>query len=424
MRALQELAKTAGKVYDTSAPSAPASGAPIDVQPEFPVTPSGTPTPMPEPRPKDLGQQPASASASLAPKEDFWADVDPMMNPSKLLGMAQEAERKASVAAQDFPEWSKMLNDQALKFRSAASDILKGGSVLKGGQMVPIPGALESKKKEQQQAEEVKSGLELVEVQPKPGGPVLKVARKDLGAMAGAAPGAGTPPGAIISKQPASVEAQIDEVRKDENAMVDQYRQRQIAKERMDALIDSLRVLETGKFAERKAEAVAALRSLGFEVPSTATANPEEFQKFIKNSTANIFDQVKAMGGKILVSEITGLTKANANPELQPGANAALIGQAKGLLDYEDQHYKDYRAWRRANPDKYSPSDLGDFETEWVEKNPLGRYAREAEMRVGARGAPLLPAEKREKGYTYTNDQGVTGRWNGTSWDIIGGPKQ
>ena len=204
----------------------------------------------------------------------------------------------------------------------------------------------------------------------------------------------------------------------------DQYRQRQVAKERMDALIDSLRVLETGKFAERKAEVVAGLRSLGFEVPSTATANPEEFQKFIKNSTANIFDQVKAMGGKILVSEITGLTKANANPELQPGANAALIGQAKGLLDYEDQHFKDYRTWRKANPDKFSPDELGDFETEWVQKNPLGKYAKEAEMQVGARGAPLLPVEKREKGYVFTNDQGVTGRWNGAGWDIIGGPKQ
>jgi Glycosyl hydrolase 108 len=398
MRALQELAATAGKIS--------------------PLPPSSTPT-----SPSVVPSAAPGAETTKAPaKEDFWSDVDPMMNPSKLLEMAQESERKASVAAQDFPEWSKMLNDQALKFRSAASDILKGGSVLKGGQMVPIPGSLETEKQKAQQEAETKAGMELVEVQPKAGGPVYKVPRKDAAAMTTTTPGAGTPPGAIIAKQPASAENQIEQVRKDEGAMLDQFKQRQVAKERMDALIDSLRVLETGKFAERKAEVVAGLRALGFDVPSTATANPEEFQKFIKNSTANIFDQVKAMGGKILVSEITGLTKANANPELQPGANAALIGQAKGLLDYEDQHFKDYRNWRKTNPDKYSVDELGDFETEWVKNNPLGKYAKEAEMSVGARGAPLLPADKREKGYTYTNDQGVTGRWNGTGWDIIGGP--
>lgn len=204
--------------------------------------------------------------------------------------------------------------------------------------------------------------------------------------------------------------------------MLDQFRSRQVAKERMDALIDSLRVLKTGKFAERKGEVIAGLRAMGFDVPDTATANPAELQKFIKNSTANIFDQVKAMGGRILVSEITGLTKANANPELQPEANAALLGQAKGLLDYEDRHFKDYRDWRKQNPEAYSINDVSDFEETWVKNNPLGKYVKEAEMSVGARGAPLLPAEKRPKGYTYTNDQGVTGRWTGTGWDIIGGP--
>jgi hypothetical protein len=275
----------------------------------------------------------------------------------------------------------------------------------------------------EQQKAQTKADMELVEIQPKAGGPTYRVTRKQAQEMAAPSnPGAGTPPGAIIAKQPASVEEQVSQIRKDEGAMLDQYKQRQIAKERMDALIDSLRVLETGKYAEKKAEVVAGLRSLGFEVPDTATANPAEFQKFVKNSTANIFDQVKAMGGKILVSEITGLTKANANPELQPEANAALLGQAKGLIDYEDQHFKDYRNWRKNNPDAYNVQDIGDFEVEWMDGNPLSKYVKEAEMGIGARGAPLLPVEKRQKGYTYTNDFGVTGRWTGTGWETLGGP--
>lgn len=417
MRALQELAKTAGKPYEPTAPS-----------PAVPATPVGEGAPVGRaetPAPGPVG----GVGTPVSPTPDFWSDVDPMMNPTKLLGMAQEAEQKASVAAQDFPEWSKMLNDQALKFRSAAQDILKGGSVLKGGKMVPIPGALETEKQKAQQEAETKADMELVDVQPKAGGPTYKVTRKQAREMAApeVAPGAGSPPGgsvpqgAILSKQPAWTEKRMEDMRSAEVGMLDQFKQRQVAKERMDALIDSLRVLETGKFAERKAETIAALRAIGIDVPDTATANPAEFQKFIKNSTANVFDQVKAMGGKILVSEITGLTKANANPELQPGANAALLGQAKGLLDYEDKHFQDYADWRKSNPDAY---DATDFERQWVKENPLSRYVKEAEMGVGARGAPLLPVEKREKGYTYTNDQGVTGRWNGKSWDVIGGPRQ
>ena len=426
MRALQELAKTAGRPYEVPATTAPVTKTPISasdatVEP-VPNAPASMPGVTDQPLPNAPASTPQVAPTPTSTK-DFWSDVDPMMNPSNLLSMAQEAERKASVSAQDYPEWSKMLNDQALKLRGAAADIMKSGTVLKGGQMVPIPGMLETEKQKSQQEAQTKADLELVEVQPKVGGPTYKVTRKEAREMtAPTTPGAGTPPGAIISKQAPSAEEQVSAIRKDEGAMLDQYKQRQIAKERMDALIDSLRVLETGKFAERKGEIIAGLRSLGFDVPSTATANPEEFQKFVKNSTANVFDQVKAMGGKVLVSEITGLTKANANPELQPAANAALLGQAKGLIDYEDQHFKDYRNWRKNNPDAYNIQDIGDFEIGWLDENPLGKYVKEAEMGVGARGAPLLPKEKRQPGYTYTNDFGVTARWTGTGWQPLGGP--
>jgi len=411
MRALQELAKTANKPY--SLPESTSTTAPVPTSTTAPITAS------------DATEPPVTPTPTATAGKEFWADVDPMMNPSNLLSMAQEAERKASIAAQDYPEWSKMLNDQALKLRGAAADIMKSGTVMKGGQIVPIPGMLETEKQKAQQAEQTKADLELVDVQPKVGGPTFKVTRKEAREMTSpGTPGAGTPPGAIISKQSPSAEEQVSAIRKDEGAMLDQFKQRQIAKERMDALIDSLRVLQTGKFAERKGEIIAGLRSLGFDVPNTATANPAEFQKFVKNSTANVFDQVKAMGGKVLVSEITGLTKANANPELQPEANAALLGQAKGLIDYEDQHFKDYRDWRKGNPDAYNVQDIGDFEVGWLDQNPLSKYVKEAEMSVGARGAPLLPKERRPMGYTHTNDQGVTGKWNGKSWDIIGGPAQ
>ena len=384
-----------------------------------------------EAKPVEGGAPRVEAGGMPSASSDFWANVDPQSNPHVLNATAQRFENAAVAAGQSGdPEYAKQLLANAQQYRAAANAVSKEGRVLtKSGEVALIPGVLETEKQKARSEAETKAETDLVDVQPKPGGPTYKMTRKEAREMgskevapgAGAPPGGSVPQGAILSKQPAWTEDRIKEMRKDERAMVDSFKQRQIAKERIDALTDSLRILQTGKFAEQKAEAVATLRSMGFDVPNAATANPAEFQKFIKNSTKNVFDEVKGLGGRILVSEIAGLTKANANPELQPEANAALLGQAKGLLDYEDRHFEDYSNWRKENPDAY---DATDFERQWVKTNPLSKFAKEAEMRVGARGAPLLPIEQRQPGYIYTNEFGVTAEWTGDRWKPVGERKQ
>src|SRR6185312_5669309 len=98
---------------------------------------------------------------------------------------------------------------------------------------------------------------------------------------------------------------------------------------------------------------------------------PAAFQAFMKDATANVFDQVKGMGGRPLVAEISGLIKANANPELQPAANAAIIAQGLGALKWQDQYTNDYFDWKHQNPNAYDPST---FDLQWTREHPLQGY--------------------------------------------------
>ena len=120
----------------------------------------------------------------------------------------------------------------------------------------------------------------MIDVQPQPGGPVYKIPQSKLGEFqqnnpdaTQVGPGAGTPPGGTvnlpassIATQPEFIAHRQELIAKDEGSMVDQYRQRQIAKERLDTLSNLISTYQTGAGAEAKANAVAAARSLGIPI--------------------------------------------------------------------------------------------------------------------------------------------------------------
>lgn len=260
--------------------------------------------------------------------------------------------------------------------------------------------------------ETAKAGHRFREVQPVPGGPTYLVPESKLaeGATDGSQPG-------MVAKQPGFIADRQKEIAKDEQAMLEQYRSRQIARERLQTLADLMQNYETGSFAQRKADMVAALRGVGIPVKDTDTANPAAFQTFLKNATANVFDNAKSLGGRILVSEINGLTKANANPEMQPEANRAILGQAIGLLDHADKHFNDYFTWKRQNPNAY---DTTGFETQWTKDNPVKDFTTKAEHSIAAKGVPV-PADpaRRVVNQKYMTPKGPA-TWMGNGWKLDG----
>ena len=300
---------------------------------------------------------------------------------------------------------------------------------------------------------------EFVHIQPVPGGPVYQVSKTDLAAgnypggpnykPAGAAqqpvpagqpaptvaqptPGGsaanadsnGSPlPGSAppIGEQPKVYERRQDAVAKKVDDMGEQFHARQVARERLQEIQEILRNYQPGQFADQKADFVAKLRGVGIPIPDTATANPAEFQKFMKEATKNVFDDVKGMGGRVLVSEIQGLTKANANPEMQPEAVRAVVGQGIGLLDYEDQRYKDLTDWYRQHPQAF---DTSAFETQWTQNHPVRQFTKAAQDATPVLGETIPPPEKRENNRTYMTPNGPATWIAGKGWRLENPPPE
>lgn len=379
---------------------------------------SVAPAPAASPAPASTGA-PQRPQMSQGQSGDFWSDVPAMENPVELYRRGQ------AMAALDPALSTQMM--------TKAQAIIDRGTVFKGGQLVPIPGFVDAKAAtagaEAGARGAAESQYRFREVQPTPGGPTQLVRESDIPAGMAQNPtastvgtGAGSPPGAainqaaaanpLIAKQPEFYAERQKQIATGENEMMQQFQARQLSKQRLQALQGIMQTYQPGAFAEEKADLVANLRAAGFNVKNSDTANPAAFQEFIKNATANVFNDVKGMGGKVLVSEIQGLTKANANPELQPAAAAAIIGQGLGIINYEDQHTRDYFNWKKQNPNAY---DTSSFELPWTEAHPVSDYTKAATNSFGYKGQEVPAAAQREAGKVYMTPKGPL-VWRDGKW--------
>lgn len=239
----------------------------------------------------------------------------------------------------------------------------------------------------------------------------------------GAQPGGGQSVGAqgqasqSVAKQPASLTEKLKETAKSEQNMFKTYRGLDTQQQRLQHLASVLEDYQPGAFAQTKGDFVAALRSAGFSVPNTATANPAAFQQFIKESTAEVFEQLRTLPGQPRVAEIQGLQKALMDPHLQPEANKSLIGQMMGLVDYQKRYFEDYRAWRNTPQGRNNPNPE-DFDIAWRKANPVQNFISQATGNVAVRGEQIPPADKRPIGQTYMTPKGKF-RWQGSGWEAV-----
>jgi hypothetical protein len=234
----------------------------------------------------------------------------------------------------------------------------------------------------------------LVEVvDPKTGATMLRprseVIGKPVAPGAGSPPGAdaGTPPAGAMKSEPENVKNMRNKIAEEELKMADDFRRRETASSRVNGLLDILTKYETGKFAEQKADIIGKLNGLGIRVDPTVSADPAKFEIFMKGAIKNVFDDLP--GGKILLAEIAGLSKANANPGMQAEANAKILGDAKAAINYENKYTLDYARWRKANPNAYSPFDTTEFNEQWLKQNKLDDFKKEASRNIGYVGQKL-----------------------------------
>lgn len=239
----------------------------------------------------------------------------------------------------------------------------------------------------------------LEQVQPNAGGPTVYRTQEDIltdiktnGAAQSANPGAGNPvsgaaPAAVVAKQPEYLAKRMENITENELKMGQQFKDRQPMRQRVDNLSQIVEAYQTGAFAENKADAIRWARSLGFDINDTDTANPAAFQKFRKNSISSVIEQAKSLAGPIAFKELDLIGKANTDADMEPEAVVSLLGDAKGMLNYEDKFYKDYAKWREANPQDPYPDFR--FNIGWVENNPTSKYVEAAKKDVAALGQKL-----------------------------------
>ena len=200
------------------------------------------------------------------------------------------------------------------------------------------------------------------------------------------------------------------------------------SEQRFQAQAEALKAMESGKWATAKADVGAHLIAAGLPkdtVDSILNADPAQAQIIMKNNFGASLSTLSASKlGRITQNEIFAMQKNLANPDLQPEANLAIIGQGIGIARFQEHLAND---WNTAIQLGYS--DPASYQEAWIKANPLQKFIDDATKEIG----PLkgmtpaqvqLPEMKdREVGKTYPTPTGPH-IWMGNGWAPAGQDQQ
>ena len=162
---------------------------------------------------------------------------------------------------------------------------------------------------------------------------------------------------------------------------------------------------QTGNLAGLKrdlAGVVAAIPGLADAVD----ANDEQsaiaaFDRFQKNAIASVFNEVKEIGGKVLVSEIEGLQKATINPTLNPAANRDILAAQMAALQIMQDYFD--AAVKEKDRVGYSRFDQASFVNKFMKDHKFDDYVEKNKKNIAARGAtpPMSQPNQFKVGQLY-----------------------
>jgi len=203
---------------------------------------------------------------------------------------------------------------------------------------------------------------------------------------------------------------------------------------RIERVGQLLEAYQSGQLSDIRTQVPAIVAALGIPVDESKLNDRAYQEKFVKEATNMMFDQVKQLGGRILVSELESAKMANVNPDLQPASNRQLLASAKGTMDAEKQFYQDYLSWREKNPTP-SMTEFQRFKQQWLD-NPshsISKYVDAAAANMPTRGDLPNDPSNRKEGWQYviTADKltpeardafaqrfpkGAVATWDGKKW--------
>ncbi len=187
---------------------------------------------------------------------------------------------------------------------------------------------------------------------------------------------------------------------------------------RIDQLGKLLAETNTGRFAEAGKGLLEWAHAAGLESLIPKGYDPSKLQEINKLSTQLVFAQIKQIGGKVLVSEIEGLSRANPNIALTPEANRAILEN----VALEQQLGKDRYGNASAVFSRYK--QLGNFDAKYLENSPAGEFEKEIHRHLAPAVAAATPASALPSGYPENAQRAPNGKWyvpdpNGGGWRPI-----
>jgi hypothetical protein len=175
-----------------------------------------------------------------------------------------------------------------------------------------------------------------------------------------------------------------------------------LVQQKFENLGNILTRYQSGPLENFKTFVPAIAQAVGMDVDPSKIATRSDFEKFVKESRDLLFQQLKQVGGRILVTEVQRMQEAVVDPHLQPAANRSLVASGKGATNYNQDFYDYYRGWKRDNP-YATVDDFADMQREWQSKHKLQQYINAAEADTPVKGHLPEPKDRKD-GWKYIDD--------------------
>ena len=176
----------------------------------------------------------------------------------------------------------------------------------------------------------------------------------------------------------------------------------------LDGLAKVLENYKPDLLGEQKTKFMQFAESVGISVPESAMKNADEFYKFIKYSTDLVYDRLEKIGGRILQTEVLGITAAMPGATMTPEAARSLVAKMKGAAEYTRQYYRDLVKEVPTGP-QLAQFDKDKWIDKWTNENSLKEYIDVYDKEIAVRGGTPQQARDLEYGRSYILNPG---EWN------------
>jgi hypothetical protein len=156
---------------------------------------------------------------------------------------------------------------------------------------------------------------------------------------------------------------------------VSNYNTNIMARQRLMTIANALKSLQSGSLDATKAQWGAELAKYGIDIWKDSAA---QAQIALKQNAMASMDTLSSRLSRWTQQEFATVRSNMANPDLQPAANAEIIGQGIGLIDHDMAMARGWQAYRKAGG-----TDPAYYTTNWNDKNQLQGFIDRAKAEVG-----------------------------------------